>query len=57
MMKNIMAKKGDRVDYIGIGQGTIINIRYDSDNREIYTIKLDSNGEIMVARHEELKWL
>ena len=56
-MKNIMAKKGDRVDYIGIGQGAIINIRYDSDNREIYTIKLDSNGGIMVARHEELKWL
>lgn len=51
---------GDRVEVNG-ERGTVIKVRFDSNNVPIYTVDLDNKQAtpegIYYARREELKWI
>ena len=48
-----------QVEVIGIGTGMVINVRFDSNGRPIYTIHMDNPNAtpdgLFVARTEELR--
>ena len=60
MTNNVMARKGDRVRVNGL-TGTLLTWTYDSDNNEVYTVKLDDPSAtpdgFYTAQHYELTWL